>query len=46
MILSNLKLINFRNYDNLDLTFSKGLNFIVGENASGKTNLVESIFYL
>lgn len=46
MILSNLKLINFRNYDNLDLTFSKGINFIVGENASGKTNLVESIFYL
>lgn len=46
MILSNLKLIDFRNYNNIDLTFSKGLNFIVGENASGKTNLVESIFYL
>lgn len=46
MILSNLKLIDFRNYNNIDLTFSKELNFIIGENASGKTNLVESIFYL
>ena len=43
MILKNLKLINFRNYDNLEINFSPGINFITGDNGSGKTNILEAI---
>ena len=46
MIIKHLELINFRNYEKLSLNFDKGINFIVGENAKGKTNLVESIYSL
>ena len=46
MIVSKLVLRNFRNYDRLDLKFEKGLNFIVGDNAEGKTNIVEAIHFL
>lgn len=43
MILQSLKLINFRNYDNLEIQFSPEINFITGNNGSGKTNILESI---
>jgi len=43
MILKNLKLINFRNYDFLEINFSPEINFITGENGSGKTNILEAI---
>lgn len=46
MIIENLKIRNFRNYDNLSIQFKKGIHFIVGRNGQGKTNLLESIFYL
>lgn len=46
MIVSKLVLRNFRNYDWLDVKFEKGINFIVGENAAGKTNIVEAIHFL
>lgn len=46
MRLSNLQLQNFRNYDNLSLTFTKNLVIFLGENAQGKTNILESIFVL
>ena len=46
MNLNNLSLRDFRNYVNLDLEFSPGVNLIVGENAQGKTNLLEAISYL
>lgn len=46
MKISNLKLYNFRNYDNLNLEFSNKQNIIIGENGSGKTNIVESIYCL
>jgi DNA replication and repair protein RecF len=46
MRLSNLQLQNFRNYDNLSLTFTKNLVIFLGENAQGKTNILESIFLL
>ena len=43
MILKNLKLINFRNYSNLEINFSPEINFITGDNGSGKTNILEAI---
>ena len=46
MILTNLKLKNFRNYDDLDLTFDKKINIFIGNNAQGKTNILESIYVL
>jgi len=39
-----IKLINFRNYINLDIELNKTLNIFVGDNAQGKTNLLESIY--
>lgn len=46
MEITNLKLLNFRNFDKLDLNFSKNKNIIIGNNGVGKTNIVESIFVL
>lgn len=46
MYLKKLELINFRNYSKLNLNFSKGVILIVGDNGQGKTNLLESIYYL
>lgn len=46
MRLNNLQLQNFRNYDNLSLMFTKNLVIFLGENAQGKTNILESIFVL
>lgn len=44
MIIKNLSLTNFRNYTNISVSFSPNLNIIIGKNAQGKTNLLESIF--
>ena len=41
-----LKLLNFRNYKNLSVSFHSSLNIIYGKNGSGKTNLVEGIYVL
>ncbi|MFO7171741.1 MAG: DNA replication/repair protein RecF [Bacillota bacterium] len=46
MYLAALRLQHFRNYQELDLTFSPGLNIVYGENAQGKTNLLEAIYFL
>jgi DNA replication and repair protein RecF len=46
MRLRELKLRNFRNYTALDLTPGEGLNLFVGENAQGKSNLLEAVFLL
>ncbi|MDF7627041.1 DNA replication/repair protein RecF [Lactobacillaceae bacterium L1_55_11] len=46
MELKNLKLHHFRNYTDLDLSFQPGVNVFLGENAQGKTNLLESIYAL
>lgn len=46
MILKNLSLHNFRNYEEEILDFEPGVNLIVGDNAQGKTNLLEAISYL
>ena len=46
MYLKKLKLHDFRNYKSLNVTLTKGINIIYGENAQGKTNLLESIYVL
>ncbi len=46
MELRRLKLFRFRNYEALDISFDSGVNLILGENAQGKTNLLEGICYL
>ncbi len=46
MRLCELTLRDFRNYEALQLTAEPGVNLIVGDNAQGKTNLLESIVYL
>lgn len=44
MLITNLKLKNFRNYEELNLDFNKKINIFYGNNAQGKTNIIESIF--
>jgi len=46
MNLSRLTLYDFRNYERFDSRFVPGVNLIVGDNAQGKTNLLEAITYL
>ena len=46
MILKQIELVNFRNYEKLKLKFYKGINILYGSNAQGKTNLLESIYFL
>lgn len=46
MALSRLIINHFRNLTAVDLELSCGFNFLVGENGSGKTSLLEAIFYL
>ena len=44
MRINSIVLQNFRNYTNLELDFNEHRNIIVGENAQGKTNLIEAIY--
>lgn len=44
MRIHQLSLINFRNYEKMSLRLERGLNLFVGENAQGKTNLLEAIY--
>lgn len=46
MQINSLSLQNFRNYSEQTVSFSSDCNVIVGENAQGKTNLLEAIVYL
>lgn len=43
MYAKELVINNFRNYKQARLAFSRGKNIIIGENAQGKTNLLEAI---
>jgi DNA replication and repair protein RecF len=44
LYINSLKLLNFRNYENLEINFEKNFNIIYGDNAQGKTNILEAIF--
>lgn len=46
MYLANLSLTHFRNYQSLHLDFSGRITLLQGQNAQGKTNLLEAIFFL
>ncbi len=46
MHIKHLSLQNFRNYSKSEFNFSKDTTLIVGPNTSGKTNLIEAIFFL
>ena len=45
MYIKNLKLQNFRNYENAEIEFNKNINILYGDNAQGKTNILEAIFF-
>ncbi|MBD5394586.1 MAG: DNA replication/repair protein RecF [Lachnospiraceae bacterium] len=44
MIIKSLELADFRNYENLEISFDKGTNILYGDNAQGKTNILEAIY--
>lgn len=46
MYLKRLELLNYKNISQLELDFSKGINCFIGNNGVGKTNILDSIFYL
>ena len=46
MYLEEIKIINFKNYKSENISFSEKINFIRGKNGSGKTNLLDAIYYL
>lgn len=45
MYIKYLQLINFRNYKELNIELNKNINVFIGNNAQGKTNILESIYY-
>ena len=46
MKVESLYLVNFRNYEKINIEFSDSLNILYGKNGSGKTNLIEAIYLL
>ena len=46
MIIKSLELQNFRNYENLKLDFDSGTNIFYGDNAQGKTHILEAIYLI
>ncbi len=44
MIIKSLELQDYRNYDTLNLAFDRGTNILYGDNAQGKTNILEAIY--
>lgn len=44
VVIDSLDLKNYRNYDILDMNFDKNVNIIYGDNAQGKTNILESMY--
>lgn len=46
MVIEDLSLAQFRNYEKLTIQFDPKLNFFLGKNGQGKTNLLESLYYL
>ncbi|EKQ57788.1 MULTISPECIES: DNA replication/repair protein RecF [unclassified Clostridium] len=45
MYVKNIILVNYRNYESLTIELDKNVNVFIGDNAQGKTNVLESIYY-
>ena len=46
MVLKNIEIVNFRNYSYTNLNFDNKINIFYGNNAQGKTNILEAIYFL
>lgn len=46
MFLQTLKLVNFKNYEEAEFSFSSKINCFIGNNGAGKTNILDAIYYL
>ena len=46
MIIKKINLVNFRNLVKQQIVFDKKINIFIGDNAQGKTNILESIYFL
>ena len=44
MIIKSIELKNFRNYEDLNISFDQGTNIFYGDNAQGKTNILEAVY--
>ena len=44
MFIKNIKLKNFRNYENQEINLENKVNIFYGDNAQGKTNILEAIY--
>ena len=44
MNIRSIELKNFRNYENLEISFDEGTNILFGDNAQGKTNILEAAY--
>ena len=44
MYIESVQLKNFRNYDSLELDLAQGTNIFYGNNAQGKTNILEALY--
>ena len=44
MVIKSLSLNNFRNYENVEVTFDDKINILYGDNAQGKTNILEALY--
>ena len=46
MIIKNIKILTFRNIEDISVNFSDSINLIIGSNGSGKTNFLNAIYYV
>ena len=46
MILNRISVLNYKNLDQVELSFSPKVNCFIGQNGMGKTNLLDAIYYL
>ena len=44
MIIESIELKNYRNYKELHMEFNQGTNILYGDNAQGKTNILEAVY--
>ena len=44
MYIESIQLKNYRNYESLDMKLDKETNILYGDNAQGKTNILEAIY--